>query len=80
MNYTKMFDDIFENKLVGATIITSAIAVVLIAGCCCVKKCVYNNPKAEPEIKRERLESRAIPSAKSAFTVVQPSAPPMDSV
>jgi len=73
-----MFDGVFENKVVGATVITSAIAVVLTVGCCCVKKCVYNKPKSKPEIGRERLESHAIPSANSAFTIVQPSAPPMD--
>lgn len=63
-----MFDDIFENKMVGASIITSAIAVILITGCCCVKNRVYSNPK----VKRERLGSQAIPSEKSAFKVVRP--------
>jgi len=73
-----MFDDMFENKVVGATIVTSAVAVVLALGCCCVKRYVYNETKPKPKPGRERLESQAIPSAKSAFTPVVPSAPPQE--
>lgn len=73
-----MFDNILDNKLISATIITSTIGVVLIAGCCCVKRCVYKKLKPKQEKGRERLESKVIQSRRSAFTAVQPSAPPMD--
>ena len=73
-----MFDNILDNKVVSATIITSAIGVVLMAGCCCVKRCVYKKPKPKQEKGRERLESKVIQSERSAFTEVQPSAPPID--
>ena len=67
-----MFDDVFENKNVGATIITSAVGVVLILGCCCVKKIVYNQSKSKPKEARKRFDSHAIPSSKSAFRSVTP--------
>ena len=71
-----MFDEVFENKAVGATIITSAIGVALILGCCFVKRRVYKRSEPKPNVGRERLESHAISSSKSAFTPVTPSAPP----
>jgi len=81
-----MFDDFLENKKLIATVGASCLAIGLIVGCCCAKKCMYVKQKQEKNT-RSRLDSHAISSSNSAFTSVnltassqnpKPSAPPFD--
>jgi hypothetical protein len=85
-----MFDGLFDNKMVGAAIVTSGVSVILVVCCCCVKKFVYDraNRRTNTQVNtRHRLDSQFIPSAQSAFKTVSvgsvsnmppPSAPPID--